>query len=156
MRQSCERVNKLVVMTDRSRSSCNYTRLCTRAWYNSRSESTKQKPTSRIGKRRTKNVRIASRPSSVSRLTRIVLRQDDTLRLGHASAMLILERWDLSRILAATPATSPEKAAFISSFTVFSFFFPSLETSFFSFFFDPPDCALLRLMFSRYCPYKQA
>jgi hypothetical protein len=34
--------------------------------------------------------------------------------------MLILERWNLSRILAATPATSPEKAAFISSFTVFS------------------------------------
>ena len=66
------------------------------------------------------NVRIAPRSTSISWLTRAVLQQDTTLRLGHASAMLILERWDLSRILAATPATGPEKAAFISSFTVFS------------------------------------
>jgi hypothetical protein len=34
--------------------------------------------------------------------------------------MLILERWDLSQIPVANPATSPEKAAFISSFTIFN------------------------------------
>jgi hypothetical protein len=65
------------------------------------------------------NVRITPVSPDISQLTFKVLRQDATLKLGHASAMLILERWNLARIPMATPATSTQKSAFTAAFAGF-------------------------------------
>jgi hypothetical protein len=78
-------------------------------WCNKRCTSVRQKLDFMRGKLRTKIVSIQPRTTSELLLTSKVLQRDATLKLGYTSAMLVLERWELSQMPAEAYARRDEE-----------------------------------------------